>query len=68
MNRHDNRRALLERLDQNRADAVEGPGFAVAMIDVDDYKIINESLMRLKSSTSIIATAKPGPSTASALY
>jgi diguanylate cyclase (GGDEF)-like protein len=38
-----NRRALLECLDQYAADAVDGPGFAVAMIDVDNFKRINDS-------------------------
>lgn len=39
-----NRRALLERLDELAADARRDRGFAVAMIDVDHFKRVNDSL------------------------
>lgn len=39
-----NRRALLERLDEQAAVAPREHGFAVAMIDVDHFKRVNDSL------------------------
>jgi len=39
-----NRRALLERLDEQAAAAPRERGFAVAMIDVDHFKRVNDSL------------------------
>ena len=60
-----NRRGLLERLDQYGADAVEGPGFAVAMIDVDNFKRINDSFGHaagdsvLRSLAALLAATVP---------
>lgn len=39
-----NRRALIERLERQAAEAGAGQGFSVAMIDLDNFKRINDSL------------------------
>lgn len=39
-----NRRALIERLERQAAEAGAGQGFSVAMIDLDNFKRVNDSL------------------------
>jgi diguanylate cyclase (GGDEF)-like protein len=53
-----NRRALLEQLEHHAAEAVRGNGFGVAMVDVDHFKRVNDSLGHAVGDTVLRALAQ----------